>query len=88
MKVLHLTLKKHWFDQIAAGKKKIEYREEKPYWIARLVDDAGYAIIFDEIVFKNGYSKTAPTIRARHKDTDLVDGMFEIKLGKILEVRR
>lgn len=32
MKILHLTLKKKWFDMIASGEKKEEYREIKPYW--------------------------------------------------------
>ncbi len=36
MKVLHLTLKKKWFDMIASGEKKEEYRELKDYWGARL----------------------------------------------------
>lgn len=36
MKVLHLTLKKHWFDMIASGEKTEEYREIKPYWFRRL----------------------------------------------------
>lgn len=36
MKVLRLTLKKKWFDMIASGEKKEEYREIKPYWIQRL----------------------------------------------------
>jgi hypothetical protein len=36
MKVLHLTLKRKWFDLIASGEKKEEYREVKPYWINRL----------------------------------------------------
>lgn len=36
MKILHLTLKKKWFDMIASGEKKEEYREVKPYWINRL----------------------------------------------------
>jgi hypothetical protein len=35
MKTLHLTLKKKWFDMIASGEKKEEYREVKPYWINR-----------------------------------------------------
>lgn len=35
-KILHLTLKKKWFDMIASGEKKEEYREVKPYWINRL----------------------------------------------------
>ena len=38
MKVLHLTLKKKWFDMIASGEKKEEYREIKPYWVSRLVE--------------------------------------------------
>lgn len=29
---LHLNLKKQWFDMIASGEKKEEYRETKPYW--------------------------------------------------------
>ena len=35
MSVLHLTLKKKWFDMIASGEKKEEYREIKPYWEKR-----------------------------------------------------
>ena len=35
MKTLHLTLKKKWFDMIASGEKKEEYREIKPYWEKR-----------------------------------------------------
>lgn len=34
-RVLHLTLKKKWFDMIASGEKTEEYREIKPYWAAR-----------------------------------------------------
>ena len=35
-KVLTLTVSKQWFDMIVAGDKKEEYREIKPYWVARL----------------------------------------------------
>lgn len=42
MKILHLALKKKWFDMIASGEKKEEYREIKPYWITRLIDSSGY----------------------------------------------
>ena len=38
-KVLTLTVSKQWFDMIAAGKKTEEYREIKPYWIARLLQN-------------------------------------------------
>lgn len=37
MKVLHLTLKKKWFDMIASGEKPEEYRDIKPYWASRLL---------------------------------------------------
>lgn len=35
-KVLHLTLKKKWYDMIASGEKREEYRDIKPYWIKRI----------------------------------------------------
>lgn len=35
-RVLTLTVSKQWFDMIADGRKNEEYREIKPYWIARL----------------------------------------------------
>lgn len=35
-KVLTLTVSKQWFDKIVSGEKTEEYREIKPYWVARL----------------------------------------------------
>ena len=35
-KVLILTVSKQWFDMIVAEEKTEEYREIKPYWVARL----------------------------------------------------
>ena len=57
MKVLHLTLKKKWFDMIASGEKKEEYREVKAYWINRL-----WGKEFNAVTFKNGYGKNSPSI--------------------------
>lgn len=37
MKILHLTVKKKWFDMIASGEKTEEYREIKSYWVNRLI---------------------------------------------------
>lgn len=56
-RTLHLTLKKKGFDMIAAGQKWEEYREIKPYWIARI----RYKNI-TRVIFKNGYAKGAPTL--------------------------
>lgn len=71
MKTLHLTLKKNWFDMIASGEKREEYREIKPYWIKRLLN-YGYEDEYETpylttqmvkkyqtIEFRNGYSKNA-----------------------------
>lgn len=38
-KVLTLSVKKEWFSRILTGEKKEEYREIKPYWVARLFYD-------------------------------------------------
>jgi hypothetical protein len=67
-KILHLTLRKKWFDLILSGEKKEEYRECKDYWIIRLLSDYGkYARIedykhFDFVKFTNGYAKNSPCI--------------------------
>lgn len=52
--LLHLTLHKKWFDAIARGEKKEEYRECKPYWDNRLKECPSV------ILFRNGYQKDAP----------------------------
>ncbi len=81
--VLHLTLHREFFDAIAGGRKKTEYREDKTYWRSRLIGRA-----YTEIVFRNGYATDAPIMRVeclgvRQEKT----GRFAIRLGKILEVR-
>ena len=57
MKILYLTLYRKYFDEIADGKKKIEYREVTPYWIARLLNKK-----FDAVHFRNGYNKDSPAM--------------------------
>lgn len=88
-RVLHLTLKKKWFDMIASGEKKEEYREKKTYWCRRLVD--GYSESerngkmyfslpskkFDIIQFKNGYSKDAPVLNVKWLGMQIKEGKPE-----------
>ena len=38
-KTLHLVLKRKWWDMIASGEKKEEYREVCHYWAIRLLDN-------------------------------------------------
>ena len=49
-KVLSLTISKQWFDMIVADKKNEEYREIKPYWESRLVNQKSESgeVLFDE----------------------------------------
>jgi len=76
---LNLTLHKKWFDQIASGEKRIEYRENKPYWNARLDGKK-----FEAVCFKNGYSSSAPKMVIECKKIIKADGFYHIHLGKIL----
>lgn len=52
MKILHLPLKKEWFEMIESGIKTEEYREIKPYWEKRLLDYAEIKKNIDWITFR------------------------------------
>ena len=69
MKILHLTLKKKWFDLIASGSKIIEYMKVNDYWRKRLIDGLYGSTLdfkdFDEIHFRNGYRKDSPFARIK-----------------------
>lgn len=79
MKTLHLTLKKKWFDMIASGEKKEEYREIKPFWIRRLHTiyksdksvEGNHQKPFDKVFFRNGYASNAPTMEVEFKGLDI-----------------
>jgi hypothetical protein len=71
LKTLHLTLKKQWFDMIASGEKKEEYRELKPYWGQRLTSHWCKAESkkcippfknYHLVEFTNGYGKDKPRL--------------------------
>ena len=49
-KVLPLVLEKKWFKKIVSGEKTEEYREIKPYWASRLVNQKAESgeVLFDE----------------------------------------
>jgi hypothetical protein len=67
MKVLHLTLKKKWFDMISSGEKKEEYREMKPYWAKRFLGHQAMINPYSFVLFRNGYAKDAPEIMLQLK---------------------
>lgn len=81
-KILHLTLLRKWFEKIALGEKVEEYRDLKLYWMRRLENRE-----YDEIWFRNGYSKQSPFMRAEFKGVERRGGRYVIFIGKILEIR-
>lgn len=78
---------KKWFDQILAGTKKIEYRDIKPYWTKRLLDENGKPKRYDIIYFKNGYSKDCRKMKVQFKGLK-IGKRYEISLGDIIKVWR
>lgn len=81
-RILHLTLHRQWFDDIAVGIKKNEYREVKPYWTRRLVGRT-----YDEIHFRNGYHKDAPFMRVEYIGMTKAADLYVIRLGFVLEIK-
>jgi hypothetical protein len=99
LKILHLNLKKKWFDMILSGEKTEEYREVKPYWTKRLsrtgVDKVFIPKEFDIVEFRNGYGKDAPMMRVVCNGIVYGEGntswgapknvhVYKIKLGNII----
>ena len=50
---LHLFLKSKWYDMIASGKKKEEYRTITPYWTKRIWEKAPQV---SDVIFHRGYT--------------------------------
>ncbi len=86
-RILQLILRREFFDAIADGTRKTEYREHKPYWTKRL-DGREY----DEIHFRNGSSSAAPSMRAEFRGVTTegrgASKRYAIALGHVLEIKR
>ena len=61
MDVITTTLEREWFAKIAAGRKRVEYREIKPYWTKRL---NGVRVPF-KLVLRNGMNPPVPVLTVR-----------------------
>jgi len=66
--VLNLTLKRKWYDMIASGEKKEEYREEKLYWDVRIRNWIDRRLCgrktYLVVAFSLGYAKPGMFFRA------------------------
>ncbi len=71
--ILHLTLTYHWYDEIEAGRKPEEYREDTPYYRKRLMYPESCTDVwkkYDAIQFRRGrFGKK--TMLVEHKGTRL-----------------
>ncbi len=61
MDTITTTLARQWFAKIVIRKKKIEYREIKPYWTSRL---SGVSTPF-KLVLRNGMRPPIPVLTVR-----------------------
>jgi hypothetical protein len=72
----HLVLKEKWYDMIASGDKKEEYREIKPYWTKRLMrGNTSTFKKFDSVIFKCGYNSKKPDIEVAFHNCEIRKGV-------------
>lgn len=64
--VLPLVLKGEWYDMIASGEKREEYRDDKPYWNTRISHwfIEGLAKVHHVVAFSRGYARATMFFRA------------------------
>jgi hypothetical protein len=86
-RILHLTLHRRFFAEIAAKTKHVEYRSQTPYWKSRL-EGREYAAI----LFRNGYANDAPEMlvafRGLRRYGKGRSAYYTILLGRILNIKR
>jgi hypothetical protein len=85
MDTITTTIKRKWLHEIAARRKRVEYREIKPYWTKRL--GAVKAPFLLRLI--NGMQRRAPevTVVVRHVKKNSRSGHFELSLGRIVSVK-
>ena len=91
-RILSLVLKKQWFDMIAKGIKKEEYRDIKTYYVSRFICDYDFVeeetgnIVtygrfkdYDLVRFYLGYAKNRPSMDVEFKE--IVQGKGKAEWG-------
>ena len=79
------TIKREWLREIVSGRKRVEYREIKPYWTKRFEAVARPFLL--RLI--NGMQTDAPevTVVVRRIRKNSRSGYFELHLGKLADVR-
>lgn len=81
MKILHLNLRKKWFEMILAKIKPEEYRELTAYWEVRfcnfITDQLQEFKDYNTVIFSNGYAKDRPQFAIELKGITIREGKSE-----------
>lgn len=84
---LYLNLKREYFDAIAEGTKRVEYRDQSEHWKRKLEGRK-----YDQILFRNGYAPDAPAMivefRGLRRYGRGEGAYYAISLGRVLSVKR
>jgi len=75
---LFLTIKRKYFDLIASGKKKIEYRDKSEYWRQRMNRK------YDKVIIRNGYRLDSPMLIAECAGINRRGKYYKIMIGDII----
>ena len=85
MEKITTTIKREWLQEIAAGRKRVEYREIKPYWTRRL------STVKSPFLLRliNGMQPKAPevTVVVRRVRRNSRSRKFELLLGGVVSVK-
>jgi hypothetical protein len=78
------TLDRQWFAEIVAGRKRIEYREIKPYWTTRL---KRVQVPF-RLILRNGMTPPVPVVAVRidRVTSNRRRGVYKLHIGRVLSV--
>jgi len=82
MQTITTTIKREWFSQIVSRKKKVEYRQDKPYWQRRL---EGIEVPF-RLRLINGMRPDSPRLTVTVVKVRKRNGNYELHLGGVREV--
>ena len=94
--MLTFNLKKEWFEKIKSGEKTHEYREVKPYWQKRLLNNPSGYICFclgypkENEAYKRLYAKIKNITIKNGLNTDLNtnNDVYDIEFELIEEVNK
>jgi hypothetical protein len=79
------TIRREWLCEIAAGRKQVEYRKEKPYWTRRLSEvKAPFLLRLINGMQPNAPELTALVSRARKNSRS---GEYELHLDRVIVFR-